>query len=236
MSLVEVINSSPEKAKEFKQLNDKINEAKADIQGIAVCGSHPLTINYAPFDDPKWLIYACSPDNLNPFVQDERTAFLDDRFSSFRGKRFLHGGKRLDGGLYRVNEWFEVHPVVNHPTRPTFYTWALQSLPCIWMRDQMAMPFFKGACLYPVEEMEKRFNPWHLRTSSIAWMLAKALVDCEKMSIPVIRMCGIMQMNDTEYANQRPGIWRFWEAAERMKIKVEAPAETNLFDLPKEVY
>src|SRR3989338_2707635 len=32
-------------------------------EGIAVLGSHPATVEQAPFDKP-WLIYACSPHNF----------------------------------------------------------------------------------------------------------------------------------------------------------------------------
>ena len=32
--------------------------------GIAILGSHPATVMNAPFGDASWLIYACSPHNV----------------------------------------------------------------------------------------------------------------------------------------------------------------------------
>ena len=47
--------------------------------GIAILGSHPATVQLAPFADPGWRIYSCSPHNV-----EKRT-------------------------LPRVDQWFEVH-------------------------------------------------------------------------------------------------------------------------------
>ena len=54
------------KAEEVKQTTEAIEEAKQDqpqFEGIAILGSHPKTVEHAPFDK-SWLIYACSPHNI----------------------------------------------------------------------------------------------------------------------------------------------------------------------------
>lgn len=198
--------------------------------GIAILGSHPITVDQAPFGDPSWAIYACSPHNV-----EHRT-------------------------LPRVTSWFEVHDVVEDATRSFQYLLALSKMPIVWMRDQRALSsgLFVGARAYPERELrgtfviqkvkfenaagqtEKRiveipnndglFNPW-MFTSSIAYMLAKAIIDCEQHGIKRIGLWGIMQQSDSEYTYQRPGIQYFLGEAMRRGIKVVAPRESCLFDM-----
>jgi hypothetical protein len=84
-------------------------------EGIAILGSHPATVMAAPFDDPKWIIYACSPHNF-----ELRT-------------------------LPRVLEWFEIHIPIADKTRGYPYLRYLESLPLVWMRDDDAIKLFPGA-------------------------------------------------------------------------------------------
>jgi hypothetical protein len=214
--------------------------------GIAILGSHPATVMAAPFGDPSWRIYSCSPHNI-----EQRT-------------------------LPRWDQWFEVHDTIEDPTRAFVYLKAVSEMPFVWMRDQRALASgrFPGARPYPEKElkgtsafqeikaptgtfrkvqgpdgqpamaevMERRrteipnsdglFSA-HMFTSSIAYMLAKAIVDCEREGIPQIGLWGIMQASEGEYAYQRPGIQYFlWEAMKR-GIKVIANRESCLFDMPQ---
>ena len=172
-------------------------------KGIAILGSHPATVAMAPFDDPEWLIYACSPHNVE---------------------------KRK---LPRVDEWFEIHVPVAHQTRGIEYVMALKEMPFVWMRDEFAMKHFPGARLYPDRAMREEFGPFTF-TSSIAFMLAKAIKDCELLGIKEIGLWGIMQASPNEYAYQRPGIQNLiWEAARR-GVKVKAPDISKLFEPPPE--
>ncbi len=170
--------------------------------GIAILGSHPATVEMAPFDD-NWLIYACSPHNV-----EHRT-------------------------LPRLDEWFEIHLPCHDETRGYLYLKHLEKLPKVWMRDKDWMPQFKGAELYPEEELKEEFCPF-MFTSTIAFMQAKAIQDCIKLGIKKIGLFGIMQASKTEYEYQRPGIQYFsWEAEQR-GIKMIAPDISKLFDLPDE--
>lgn len=178
--------------------------AKPEVQtsGIAILGSHPATVAQAPFDDSSWLIYACSPHNV-----EHRQ-------------------------LPRVTEWFEVHDPIEDPTRSFQYLRAVSDMPFVWMRDKRALASgcFKGGRQLP--DMTDVFCPF-MFTSSIAYMLAKAILDCEKHGIKKIGLWGIMQASEGEYTYQRPGIqYMIWEATQR-GIKVIAPRESCLFDLPK---
>ena len=197
--------------------------------GIAILGSHPATVQLAPFADPGWRIWSCSPHNV-----EKRT-------------------------LPRVDQWFEVHDPLEDPTRAFGYLKAVSEMPFVWLRDKRALPHMKGGHLYPenlkgssqyekvqvkypdgsmgVEQVEIAngdgvFCPFQF-TSSIAYMLAKAIVDCEQDGIKQIGLWGIMQSGENEYTYQRPGIQYFiWEATRR-GIKIVAPRESCLFDMPQ---
>lgn len=200
--------------------------------GIAILGSHPATVEQAPFDDPGWRIYACSPHNV-----EKRT-------------------------LPRVDAWFELHLPVFDATRAYQYLSHLQNMPTVYMRDEFAMklqidgkPLFPTAVAYPERELygtyeiqkiktqkgeyvaqvphgDGMFCPFQF-TSSIAYMLAKAIADCEREGIKQISLFGIMQAAENEYTYQRPGLHYFiWEATRR-GIKVLAPRESCLFDMPQ---
>ena|SRR3990167_14613 len=135
--------------------------------------------------------------------------------------------------LPRFDAWFEVHIPIADKTRAYPYLKYLETLPLVWLRDQDAIQYFPGARLYPEKEMKDEFGPFTF-TSSIAFMLAMAIKDCEKHNIPQIGLFGIMQASANEYTYQRPGIQNLlWQAAKR-GIKVLAPKESRLFDPPEE--
>jgi hypothetical protein len=189
---------------------------------LCILGSHPATVKQAPFHDESAYIWACSPDNtpygLSPHARQ----------------------------LPRVNAWAELHNPIGDKSRPYAYLRAISELPLVWMRDKAAMAsgFFPGARPYPEREMKEKFNPFAF-TSSVAYLLAKAITDCEEQGIRQIALYGIMQggnldpanqAQSPEYAYQRPGTQYFiWEATRR-GIKVLAAKESRLFELPPEVW
>jgi hypothetical protein len=223
-AVAELAASSPERAHDVAGLADAIESAKdgkteTKYSGIAIMGSHPATVQQGPFDEDDWLIYACSPHNLVFEAQD----------GSNPGLRYLPGGKRADGGRFRVDEWFEVHLPLADATRPYGYLRELEKLPIVWMRDQEGLSRIKGARQYPEKEMKERFNPFAF-TSSIAFMLAKAIADCQRLNIPRIGIWGVMQASETEYTYQRPGIQYFIWQATQFGIQVIAPEASRLFE------
>lgn len=196
------------------------------LKGIAVLGSHPATKRQAPYNDDGWLIYACSPDNSPYGLSPDACA------------------------PPRVNEWFEVHTPVFDRTRPYEYLDWLRNIPVVWMRDPIAMrfcaedgtPLFPTARLYPEKEMKRTFPPYHF-TSSIAYIMAKAITDIERMvdegrmggsEPPQLGLWGILQASKVEYVKQRQGTQHFlWEATRR-GIKVLVARESALFEPPPE--
>lgn len=219
--------SSPEKAEVIRHVHRAIQTAaqgspQPQYSGIAVLGSHPATVLQAPFDDPSWLIYACSPHNLD----------IDAADKFHPGRRYLDGGIRPDGGKFRVDEWFEVHVPLPDETRPHSYQEQLKKLPVVWMRDGDAARYYKNAKPFPQHELSERFGPFFW-TSSIAFVLAKAIIDCERLGIANLAIFGVMQASENEYTYQRPGIQYWIQRATELGIQVMAPEESKLFEPQK---
>lgn len=203
---------------------------KAPVHSIAILGSHPETVVQAPFDDEGWLIYCCSPHNI-----EQRT-------------------------LPRWDAWFEIHVPALHPTRQYGYLRGLEDQarqrqasgqnPIVWMRDEAMISHYPGGCRYPDEEMrgKKRihkdgrvdFKPGRFHRSqfrsSIAFMMAKAIADCEEFGLKQIGLWGILQASDAEFREQRPSTQYFLEEAARRGIKTLVSAKSGLFHDDPEVF
>lgn len=202
------------------------NAAPVKYKGIAVLGSHPATKKTAPFDDTGWLVYACSPDN-SPFGLSQHCCAPP-----------------------RVDAWFEIHQPVFDKTRPYGYLHWLRNIPRVYMRDEFAMQtkmadgesLFPTAVPYPEQELKSRFGPFTF-TSSIAFIMAKAIVDIEDMrerglfdDKPMLGLWGILQKSQDEYAYQRQGTQNMIWAATQAGIKVLAAKESGLFEPPPEIF
>lgn len=200
-------------------------QPKAAIAGIAICGSNPATKHTGPFGDPSWLIYSCSPDN--------------SPYGTGPGK----------GPLPRVDQIFEVHAPLEDPSRPAAYLHWVAEQPFVWLRDARAIQsgVFKGARPYPEQKL---FGSWTRMkdgsvvptgdgefcptafTSSISYILAKAIIDCQEQNIPAIGLFGILQSETEEYKSQRPGTqYMLWEARRR-GIKTLVAPESKLLEGP----
>lgn len=183
-----------------------VSEKYKKVNGIAVLGSHAATVEKAPFHDDSWLIFACSPHNL-----EHRT-------------------------LPRVDMWSETHKPVQDKTRSYRYLKAVSELPCpVVMRDLENMGQFPNAVVYPEAAVTEDFGPF-FKTSSIALMMAIAIQECERNGYERLGLWGIMQASNQEFVYQRPWIQALiWQAVER-GIDVYAPRESALFEPPAEVW
>lgn len=167
-------------------------------KGIAIVGSNPITKHAAPFDDPDWLIWACSPANSPYGLQDSKL-------------------------IPRWDAWFELHVPVAHSTRPFGYLdWLRQYGKVVYVRDAMAQPFLPGAIPYPDVAMKKEFGPF-LFQSSINYMQALAIFECLRLDIPLIGLFGILQAGETEYRNHRLATQQFMVEARKRGIQTAVP-------------
>lgn len=211
-------------------MTDETAGAPAPVkpEGIAILGSHPATVQMAPFNAP-WLIYACSPHNY----ERRQLPRFDEWFE-------VHDHLADRTRAYPYLRWLET---IEQP---------------VWMRDTDAIHLFPTARLYPEQELRgeavTRIVPFmmpdgkrHMRprttvtrlgtfsyyhfTSSIAYMTAKAIADIEAgKAAPRLGFFGILQASDGEYAEQRPGFQYFLDQAMRRGIEVFAPDITDLFE------
>lgn len=189
-------------------------------EGIAILGSHPATVALAPFDDDRWIIYACSPHNF-----EHRT-------------------------LPRFDAWFEVHAEAAHQTRAQGYIDYLKTLPVVFMRDHKNMYQFPGAVPFPEKDMDEKFGPYYKQSSIsmmqvVAIQQCEDLYAQGKMPDPKIAYFGIMQRGVNEYTYQKATIQNLaiWASHEENRkalglpvIKQYAPDVSQLWEPVPEVW
>lgn len=115
---------------------------------VAIIGTAPSSRLLAPYNDPTWQIWACSPGNMNQLPRFDRW---------FEIHINLH--------------W----PENAHYGRP-YLNW-LKTLKCpVYAQELYANPQgeLPNATVYPHQEMVKEFGPYFF-TSSFAWMIALAI-------------------------------------------------------------
>lgn len=191
-------------------MSEAVNESEAggatspasSYEGIAVLGSHPETKLKAPFNE-GWLIYACSPDN-SPYGYSEHTSPLP-----------------------RVDVLFELHVPIADVSRPYRYLrWLEDQDTPIVMRDASAMPQFPKSVAYPEADLKARFGPYAF-TNSIAYMIAKAIVDCEAMGIRKLGVWGVLQRGREEFLKHRTGVQQMLWEAHKARLDIVLPPEAR---------
>jgi hypothetical protein len=170
---------------------------------IALLGSAPSSIRLAPFSDPSWEIWSCSP-GAYPVVPPTR-----------------------------VSAWFEVHryepPWGNTGEKAWFtkdYIAYLANLKCpVYMIEPV--PEIPCSTAYPKDRMIEKFGPWFF-TSSLSWMLALAIEE----DATEIGLWGVDMSAQEEWQWQRQGCQFFISLARSMGIKVTLPPESDLLRPP----
>jgi hypothetical protein len=167
---------------------------------IALLGSAPSSIRFAPFDDPSWAIFGCSPA-LYP--QARR---IDVWFELHRWEPPVLGKAELQV------PWFS----------PEYCQW-IEKLPIpVYMNE--ALPNIPNSRAFPIREMIAKWGPYRW-TSSLAYMFAIALEDPE---VEEIGMWGVDMAAAEEWAKQRPVLQQFIVDAISRGIKITLPPESDL--------
>jgi hypothetical protein len=220
--------------------------AQQTCAGIAILGSHPATVMSAPFGDPAWRILACSPHNVeqrqlprvdewfevHDTIEDPTRAFgylkavSEMPFVWMRDPRALASGRFPGARPYPEAELkgTSTFQDIKAPTG-TFRK-------VVGPDGQPAMAEVTERRRVETPNGDGLFCPY-MFTSSIAYMLAKAILDCEREGIGHIGIWGVMQASENEYVYQRPGIQYFITEAMKRGIKVIANRESCLFDMPQ---
>lgn len=189
---------------------------------IAILGSAPSSTMLAPFDDPSWAIWACSPGTFAQIAVKRSEAW-------FELHRWLPSepGK---SGAPGTRPWFS--PEFNtflQQYRGTVFMTDPRSMrdPAPWgellKRDGPPQPSIPNSAPFPYEYLIRKHGPYHF-TSSIAWMLALAL----EYKPRVLGLFGIDMAASSEYAYQRPGCQHFVGLAAAAGARIALPPESDL--------
>lgn len=167
---------------------------------ICLMGSAPSSVALAPFDDPSYEIWACSPAT-RPFLK--------------RVNRFfeLH--------LYEPHQsWFSPD-YVDFMAKMATPVYMLEPVPAI----PASIPYPKDAVMRYFGPEAIFF--W---TSSLSWMFALAIIEIEQSGEPgEICLYGVdMSASEEVYSHQRAGCQYFAGQAFRRDIKVSVPGQSDL--------
>ncbi len=170
---------------------------------IAICGAAPSSRHLAPFDDPSWQIWGCSPSN-RPGIKD---------------------------GLKKADVWFEIHSL-SDLTSAAWAPWAkpyiewLKVHPCVYMQEKNDL--VPNALAFPRDEINEKLGRLFL-TSSIAWQISKVVLQ-HQSGIPVAELAlfGVDMSANSEYDYERPGCKYWIERARAAGIPVYVPPQSDL--------
>ena len=170
---------------------------------IALIGSAPSSVRLAPFADPAWDIWACSP-GAYPHIS-----------------------------VTRPNAWFELHrwePPWGYTGPKNWFTKDyieyLSALKCpVYMIEPV--PEIPTSVAYPQDEMLEKFGPFFW-TSTLSYMFALAI----HQGATEIGLWGVDMSATEEWQFQRSGCHYFISIARAMGIKVTLPPESDLIRPP----
>lgn len=179
---------------------------------ICLMGSAPSSLSLAPFGDPEWQIYGCSP-GLYPNVPR-----VDAWFEMHRWEPPVIGKPHLQ------KAWFT----------PEYVAW-MAGLKCpVWMFQKV--PEIPNSDVYPVDLMVNKFGNYFM-TSSLSWMFAMAIdqilkdreVNGERTPwTDKIALYGVDMAATEEYGYQRAGCQYFAQIAHNLGIELVVPPESDL--------
>ena len=170
------------------------------VTKIAILGSAP-SVTLAPFEDPSWQIWACSPANI--------------------------------GQLPRTDLWFEMHDIFRikraWKDEQRVFQWLNAQAFGVMMQEKNDI--VPRAQRYPIETILEEFSPYFLN-SSVAYILALALVRYAKEPGFEFGLWGVNMAGDGEYGFQRADILYMLDWAVKRSLKFYVPAESCLLAPP----
>ncbi len=173
---------------------------------IALIGSAPSSIHLAPYQNPEWDIWGCSPGAYPILARERVTAFFE-----------LHRWEPpvIGRGDLQV-PWFS----------PEYCAWMAGLKVPVWMAE--VVPEVPNSVRYPREQMIAEYGPYFF-TSSLSYMLAMALMLDD---VGEIGLWGVDMSATEEWGYQRAGCHHFLTIAWKRGIKVTLPPESDLLQPP----
>jgi len=181
---------------------------------IAILGSAPSSLGLAPFGNPAWKIWGCSPG--------------------------VYAAARRCDAWFELHRWEP--PTIGVPESqkqwfsPEYVAWMAMRVPgeCpVWMYEPV--PEIPASRALPVDDLLSKYGSYFF-TSSIAWMLACAMEDIleERAANPgaerddAISLFGVDMAANEEYGYQRAGCQHFLLMAAELGIQIYVPPESDL--------
>jgi hypothetical protein len=152
----------------------------------------------APFNDPGWEIWSCSPGNVD-LPRSDYFFEIHAIDTTMREKQY---NVVLPGQTVSYADYCKKHPA-------------------IYMQEKT--PEYPGSIEYPKDEMFKKFGPYFW-TSSLSYMLALAI----DKKPEAIGLWGVDMSAGEEYSHQRPGCHYFIQEAERAGIDIVVPYGSDI--------
>jgi len=175
---------------------------------VALIGTAPSSKMLAPYNDPSWQIWGCSPGNMNALPRfnlwfELHSNLLWPEHESY-GRPYIEWLKQQKCPIFMQDRW----PALDGSMVP------IQSI------VPNAIPF-------PKTELVAEFGP-DFFTSSFAWMMAYAM----KTGASEIALYGIDMASRDEYIRQRPGFFYFRQRAKERGVRISAPYESDIMQSP----
>ena len=170
---------------------------------IAIVGAAPSSRKLAPFNDPSWQIWGCSPSN-RPGTKE---------------------------GIKRVDVWFELHALADlgselwSPWAKPYIEW-MKAQPGVVMQE--VNDLVPNAQAFPRDEINAKLGGLFL-TSTIAWQIARVVL-MHQFETPVAELgiFGVDMSAQSEYDYERPGCKYWIERARAAGITVHVPPQSDL--------
>ncbi len=179
---------------------------------VAILGSAPSSMHLAPFGDPSWKIWACSPGTY---------AALSRCDAFFELHRWEPGQIGKPG---TQKQWFSPEYVAWMGLRDPQY--------CpVWMYEPV--PQIPASRALPIDDLVQKFGSYFL-TSSLSIMMCCAIDDILEArkagdnAEHVIGLFGVDMAATEEYGYQRAGCQHFIELANTLSIGIYVPPESDL--------
>jgi hypothetical protein len=169
---------------------------------IALIGSAPSSVRLAPYHDPEWQIWGCSPGAFGHAGPHAHAWFEMHRWEP-----------QVPGHVGTGQPWFS----------PEYCEFLTRFAGPVWMADPVP-PEVRNGRAYPMHEMIDKYGPYFM-TSSLSWMFALAL---ETPGVTEIGLFGVDMAAAEEYGYQRAGCQYYITLATQRGIKVTVPPESDL--------
>lgn len=189
---------------------------------IAIIGSAVSSTLLAPFDDPSWAIWGCSPGAFAQIASKRSDVW----FELHRWMPYLPGQSGAPG----TRPWLspEYTTFLKQYKGPVFMTdprnmkidapWQV-----LYERDHKVHESIPNSVPFPFQQLITKHGRYHF-SSTIAWMLAFAIEQKPK----AIGLFGVDMAAGEEWAYQRPACQHFVGMCKQLGIQVYLPPESDL--------